>query len=441
MAGDKRYGAVKFITAAETSIGQLPEFMAVNRWSHNPIYAENHRYVTEQLFSLNPATLVQTPVTNAWDYVFGPFAAAAFGAGADTTQNSRTGGRPEFLDNGNIVVMIDDKTAFLPGSDGEVTTFAIIRPDGTIVKGPTMVDTSDIWDNMAAFRGGFAIRVHNLLYFFDNNGTVQSSIDVNLSSGLSFGTGRGDASRIASDIRSRYVYLAGQSPEGGQRPYPVYVAIWDAWTGSFVAKTSISDIDTSAGALSDRVALAVDALDRFCVAYSFQPTAAFAKRQVAARVLAFDGEEISYLTAPFFPFVNHENNPASVAGIETYHPSVAMTTREILIAAKGTFNSTNNPAGGADTAGSETKLYTVISHPAPMSAPRPVVGITRTGGMDVISWSADAGLFTLQATPALSAGWASVTPQPEIVPMAGNPSISTMTVPAAAGPTFYRLVR
>ncbi len=443
VAGDKRYGGNKFITMAETSAGQLVPFQTVNRWSSNPMYTANHRYVTEQLYSLNPQTLTQTPLTKAWDYVYGAFTAADFGAGADTTQNSRTGGRSEFLDNGNIVVMIDDKTAFLPGSDGEVTTFAIIKPDGTVVKGPTMVDINDIWDNMAAFRGGFAIRVHSMLYFYDNNGTLKSSIDANASSGLSFGTGRNDASRIGSDIRSHYVYLAGQAPEASQKPLTVYVAIWDASTGNFVAKAAVCDIDATVGAKTDRVSVGVDALDRFCVAYSFQPTADFAKRQVAARVMAFDGTKISFLTPTFFPFVNHESDPSNVQGMETYHPTVAMTPRQILIAAKGTFNSTNNPAGGPDTAvGSETKLYTVISHPAPVAAPRPVITLARSGGNEIISWSADAGLFTLQSTPVIApTSWTAVTPQPAIVPSPGNPYIYTMTVPIGTTPTYFRLVR
>ncbi|HEY5912623.1 MAG TPA: hypothetical protein VJA21_18635 [Verrucomicrobiae bacterium] len=445
VAADKRYGAAIFITAAETSIGQLAPFQTVSRWSaSNPMYSSTNRYVTEQLFTLNPLTLAQTPVTNAWDYVYGPYPATAFGAGADATQNARTGGRPEFLDNGNIVIMIDDKTAFLPGSDGEGTTFAIIKPDGTIVKGPTLVDINDIWDNMAAYRGGFAIRVHNLLYFFDNDGNVRSSIDINASSGLSFGTGRGDASRIGSDIRSHYVYLAGQSPEGGQKPYPVFVAIWDARTGNFVTQAAVCDVDTVAGALTDRVSVGVDALDRFCVAFSYQPTANFAKRQVAARVMAFDGANISYLTPTFFPFVNHESNPNNVLGIETYHPNVSMTPRQILIAAKGTFNGANNPALGPDTVGSETKLYTVLSHPAPVAPVQPTMTVTRSGNNAIVSWQADAGLFVLQATPTLSpAAWTDVAPQPPIVRVGSGDANDKyqMTVPIGSGNVFGRLVR
>jgi len=204
VAGDKRVGATNFITEAETSIGQVTQFQSVNRWSNNPIYQGTDRYCSEQIFSVDPSTLAQTPVTNAWDYVYGPYVAAALGANNNAPQCSRTGGRPEFLDNGNIVVMIDDKTALINDAS-EVTTFAIIKPDGSVVKSPTLVDPRDIWDNMTAFKGGFAIRCHNMLYFYDNNGTLQHSNDIVSSSGLSFGIGREDGSRIGSEIGRAHV--------------------------------------------------------------------------------------------------------------------------------------------------------------------------------------------------------------------------------------------
>lgn len=87
-----------------------------------------------------------------------------------------------------------------------------------------------------------------------------------------------------------------------------------------------------------------------------------------------------------------------------------MTTRQICIAAKGMINSANNPAGGPDTA-DMTALYTVIGHPAPVPPPRPQITLTRLGSNTVLSWSGDAGLFTLQSTPTLSpAAWANVSP-------------------------------
>jgi hypothetical protein len=438
VAGDKRTGAVHFITEAETSMGQISAFQTVSRWGNNPIYQADNRYCTEQLFSLDPATLTQTPVTNAWDYVYGAYSASALGGANGGNQLSRTGGRSEFLDNGNIVVMIDDKTA-LVSTSGEVTTFAIIKPDGTQVKGPTLVDPRDIWDNMAAYKGGFAIRVHNMLYFYDNNGTLLHTNDVVVSSGLSFETGRGDGNRIGSDIRSYYVYLAGQTP--ATKTSPVSVAIWDSRTGNFVAKATVTDGDPAVY-LTDRVTVAVDALDRFCVVYGYQPNAEF-QQQVAARVMAFDGQNISYLTHSFFPFVNSETGSTNLVGLTTTTASVAMTTSQICISAKGTVNSTNNPAGGPDTP-AQTALYTVIKNPADTgSSTGPQITASQIGSgaghTFVISWPSDGNQYVLQTSSSLNAGsWSNVSPQPP-QNVVGN--TSSMSVLITGGNAYFRLAR
>lgn len=434
VAGDKRYGAVNWLSAAETSLGQNPVFHSDIRWTSNPCYRADNAYVTVQPFALDPRTLEQTPLQKAFDPIYGNYATGT--APLTQPQVSRTGGRAEALDNGNFVVVSDDRTGYL-AADNEYTSFAIITPSGAVVKSATLVDVNDIWDNVAAHRGGFVIRVHQMLYFYDNNGTRLRTTDLVASSGLAFGTGRGDASRIGADIRSPYVYVAGQTPEVGQGHVPVSVAIWDARTGQCVTNATVTDTDPSI-ALTDRVVVGVDALDRFCVAYSLQPTAAFAKRQVAARVMAFDGTNITFLTPSFFPFVNHENDTNLVRGLETFHPSVAMTPRQICIAAKGQINSTNNPVAGPDTA-PQTVVYTVISHPAPVAAPAPVMQIERSSNTAVIRWDAAAGFFALQATPTVSpTAWSSVTPQPDTV-QEGN--LYRKTVPIGSGSVYYRLAR
>jgi hypothetical protein len=334
--------------------------------------------------------------------------------------------------------MIDDKTA-ITSTAGEVTTFAIITPTGSIVKGPTLVDPNSIWDNMCAFRGGFAIRVHNLLYFFNNNGNPTHTNDINISSGLSYATDRGDSSRIGSDIRSSYVYLAGRSPEASTGP--VWVSVWDTRTGQFVAKAVVTDGDP-ANQLADRVMIAVDALDRACVVYPYTPDNSVFPYQIAARVLQFDGTQFNYLTHSFYPFVNSVSDPATAlsSGINWSggDPNVAMTPRQICIAAKGTINTTNNPTAGADSQ-SQENVYTVLSHPVPMAAPEPVMSITPSGGNLIISWQQDAGLFVLQSTASLASPFADVSPQPAT----GGPANGaySMTVPITAGDKYFRLIR
>ena len=444
----------------ETSVGQYANFQSNNRWNNNNIYQGINAYCTEQIFNLNPTTLVQTPVTNAWEYVYGDYV-GVMGAGNGGDQVSRTGGRPNFLDNGNIVVMIDDKAA-IASVQGEVCTFRIIKPDGSLVAGPILVNPGvllpygtpgsggiagyDIWDNMCAFKGGFAIRLHQYLYFFDNNGN-QTFTDTNIvqSTGLSFGTNREDASRIGSDIRSYYVYLAGQTPESNPNG-PVHVAIWDSRTGLVVTKATVSELDASY-ARFDRTMIAVDALDRFCVAYklaadgNFYPNVGDPNWQVAARVGQFNGSTVSWLTPSFYPFVNHDSYGGLFAtAYRTLEPHVSMTTRQICISAKGTINSTNNPAAEPDTL-PNTALYTVITHPAAVAA-GPTMTVTRSGSNVIISWNADAGLFTLVSSSNAAAplsSWAAVSPQPATTgPVNGQYS---MTVPIGAGAQYFKLKR
>jgi hypothetical protein len=435
VAGDKRVGAVNYITAAETSLGQLPEFKSDSRWNNNPIYTIDRRYVASQLFSLNTTTLVPTPLAKAWDFVYGSFVTTD--EPVNTPEVSRTGGTVAGLDNGNFVVVLHDKTGYSSAGVNNVTTFAIVTPSGATVRTNTFVDPRDIWDNVAAFKGGFVVRCHDTLYFYNNAGDLQGS-SLQAASGLTFGTGRNDASRVASDIRSYYVYLAGRSPEASENNpgEAVWVAIWDSRTRAFVASAQVSD-GSPENSRNNRVNLAVDALDRFCVAYANKADIVNfpnANWQVAARVMAFDGAKISYLTHSFYPFVN--SDPTGEATLLTEKPSVAMTTRQICIAANGIVNSQNNPAGGGNTA-AQTTFYTVISHPAPVSSTGPSITATRSGNNLTISWAASAGSFTLQSTPTVSpTAWTNVTPQPPIVPAGGQ---NTMTVVIGSGNTFFRL--
>ncbi len=446
VAGDPRYGAVNYMTECETSAGQIAAFQSDTRWSHNPIYTGNARYATAQPFSLDPLALTPTPLAKAWDYIYGPFTTAT--APANAGEVTRTGGRPIGLDNGNFVVMNHDKTRYLnPGGSSDCTTFSIISPDGTAVKSATMAKEQDIWDNMCAYRGGFAIRVHNSLLFYNNAGTLVYSNDVNVSSGLQYwggntdADGRGDALRIASDIRSDYVFFAGRVGGSSQNGNPVHLGAWDARTGNFVAETIVSDVDPSL-VVNDRVSVAVDQYDRCCVVWAQRPVQLnFAKRQIVARVLAFDGTSFSYLTPQFYPFVNRDLDGSKM--IEGFAPSVAMTPRQICIAARGQINSTNNPAAGVDTL-ADTDYFTVISHPAPMAAPVPQMAIARSGNNAKVSWLADAGLFVLQSSAALPASsWTDVTPQPTIerVGTGDENDRYQMTVPIGTGKVFWRLLR
>src|SRR5439155_21688946 len=151
-------------------------------------------------------------------------------------------------------------------------------PAGSVVKERFLVDPRDIWDNVTAYRSGFAIRVHDIIYFYDNAGALKGQANLN-TSGETFDTGRGDATRIAGHINSPYVYLAGNS--GGV----IKIAAWDSRDQSFVAVANVSEAGFSAA--YDRVNLAVDALDRVTIAYEAKPQD-WEQAQIVAGILALN---------------------------------------------------------------------------------------------------------------------------------------------------------
>lgn len=442
VAGDKRYGATNFVTGTQCNAGASgyggAAFQSDGRWTINGNY-ENAapRYGVEQTFWLNPATLQQIPRLKAFDFSNG----RKLGGG----NVSSTFGAVLGLDNGNFAIIADDSSGQTIPYEG--ATVVIIGPDGSIVKDTFAVDASvptaqGLWENCAAHRGGFCVRWYNTLYFFDNAGNARGNTDVNSSSGIPWGVNRGDRTRLASDIRSHYVYLAGPAPYAEPARSPVMLGIWDANTMSFVYGTNVNDTDPDLHRIG-AVNVAVDALDRIIVGYDCWPSDDFTQPQVVARVMQFDGTKINYLTPSFFPFVNHDST--GLSALTTVTPGLAMTPRQICISGKGRVNSTNNPASGPDTPASLINLYTVLTHPAPVAAVRPQMTIAYGSPNSTISWLADAGLYTLQSssTPEVPASWSAVSPQPALTRVGPGDATDQfqMTVPTAAAPQYYRLVR
>lgn len=472
VAGDKRYGAMNFFTGGMGSLWYCNLWYGTDYFNSDGRFNTNHllyatgygsscnqdcnaaaatcypgftapcadvETATVQTFSLDAVTLEQTPLSKAQDALFGRCCTNRVpGHVAAQLSNknylNRFGGDLAGLDDGNFVCVASDCTGFFGGPSNTFHTAAVIfRPDGSVVKETWLVEQREAWGNVAAYRGGFCIRVQTTFYFYDNagmlltNGTLESS-------GMGFATERGDGTRLASDIRSHYVYLAGPITNGTA----VGLGVWDARTGAFVTSAIVTDTDPTVTAV-DRVNLAADALDRVCVAYATKPDSTrFSNWQIAARVMKFDGTNISFLTPSFFPFISHDSDPGSIRGYVTSNPSVAMTTKAICIGAKGTLNSINDQDMGPDTA-SETTVYAVISHPAPVEPPQPLMAIARSQGNATISWPADAGLFRLQSSPTVQpASWSSVSPQPPITRAGDNHEV---TVALGAGNSYFRLSR
>jgi hypothetical protein len=356
VAGDPRPGAVNFVFGGETSPHVYPEFQSDNRWKLGFDRLGDGRYATVQSFKLDPATLAQTSLSKILDSANGRLTS---GDPQGNNQISRFGGELAFLSNGNFVSVVEDRSK-VRNPNGNCAVATIFAPDGSIVKESFKVADGDIWSNATAYQGGFAVRVAGIIYFYDNAGTATGQVDQNTSSAL-FDRGRGDGTRLAGHVNSPYVYLTGKVTDGPL----VRLAVWDSRTRTFVAIT-----DASEGAFTggfDRATLSVDALDRITVAWVSQP-AGYEAQQVAARVLSFNGTTKAFtaLTKSFLPFVN----AAKSGGIRTFQMSVATTTRQILVAAKGEINLQNNPSAGANSP-RELNFYAVISHPDPKDDPTP----------------------------------------------------------------------
>jgi hypothetical protein len=383
VAGDPRPGAVNFIAGGETSADEFTPFHSNNRW--NLGLSRGGRYATVQNYSLDPSTLTQTPTSKAFDAILGRLKTGDAAASSGGTEFTRFGGEMTALSNGNFVVVADDRSNLIAPTRS--ATGVIVAPDGSIVQDSFVIGAGQIWSNVCAFKGGFCVRLNGMLLFFDNSnpqqgfGKFANQQDANVTDNtganvFTFDGGRGDGTRIASHVNSNFVFLAGANT-GGSVPQ-VRLAAWDARDGTFQGSINVSELSPANGgtdaadlqASFDRVNLAVDALNRVLVTYTVQPQG-FQTSQVVARVLAFDGTtgKFSYLTPSFFPFINHDTGLAGGSTtVGSYNPSASMTTKQLLIAAKGRPNTTNMPDQGSDVPGDEN-FYTVITHPDPKDDP------------------------------------------------------------------------
>ncbi|HNQ87865.1 MAG TPA: hypothetical protein PKM73_04445 [Verrucomicrobiota bacterium] len=433
VAGDKRPGAMNYMAGAEASPHVLDAnlFNKDGRWSLGLDRGPDSRYGCVQTYALDLATLTPTALCDVQDSANGRLT-----SGTAYSEASRFGGELAALSNGNFVSVVEDRSRTRATENCTVAT--IFAPDGTVVKDSFVVAKSDIWSNVAAYKDGFAVRCKpadgsatRVLHLFDNAGNPTGTI-AQTTSGESFDTGRGDGTRIAGHINSPYVFLAGKVTTATT----IKLVAWDTRDQSLVAVADVSE-PAFTGA-PDRVNLAVDALNRVTVGWVSQPEG-YESQQVAARVMVLNegAKTITPLTASFLPFIN----AAKTGGIRSVQMSVAMTTRQICIAAKGEINLNNKPEEGAainqDTGEylKEINFYTVFTHPAPENDPTPPVtsepitlAITRGAGTMAVSWTPAGG--TLQYKNSLmDSTWTAVG--------TANPA----TIDTTSGTRFFRVMK
>ena len=423
VAADRRPGATTYVVGGEASPHLFDPFQSDGRWNLGFDRLGDGRYAAVQSFSLDPSTLASTSLSPTLDAINGRVTSGEAGG----SQIGRFGGDITVLDNGNIVVVADDRSQVLEPSNS--STAVILAPDGSVVKDSWVIDPRDIWSNVTSYLGGFAVRVHEIIYFHDNEGNLSGQVDIvnDLPSELiepgvaSFDTGRGDSTRINGHINSPYVYLAGAmgildaeglpvEDENFQSVQVVRIAAFDSTksgAASFVGSAVVNELANDLSGDEDksflpglgRVNLASDALDRIAVAYEGTLRDEFGDSiglaQTFVRVLSFDGQsgEFGKLTPSFFAYVNQND-----IDIRTFRPTVAMTTEAILVAGKGEINSGNDPDQGPDTPQQAT-FYTVFAHPAPQADPTP--GLGGTGSNLAISVAGDQVSMTWDGTAVL----------------------------------------
>jgi len=447
--GDRRDGAVNFVTGGEADPQDYPGFFqTAGRFDTATVLYGNAASIAQrcdliQAFSLDLTTLVQTPLCKAFDgnsLGHPEFLALASG----NQQRGRFGGGLAALDNGNFAAVMNDRSdqdVFFPGNaPGDSTIACIFTPTGGVVKASWLVRPVAAWTDPTGFKGGFCIRSGGLLYFYQNDGTlIAGDVDHNALSGVALDTGRGDGTKIAGDIRAPWVYYASAG----------WLTVWNGTNGAFITSYKVND-DLDASSTVDRTDVACDSLGNVCVAWNGKPVPAatavgtnldqsFVNDQVMARVLKFNGTTVTPLTHTFFPFINSDTAAHTnlMQGFKTTNPNLDMTTKYICIAGKGQINSTNNAEAAWDSQ-AQTTVYTVINNPGYVPV-APQMTAARSGNNIIISWDASVGDCTLQSTPTVKpTAWANVTPQPASV-LVGNTYQKTVAIGSAN--TFFRLAQ
>ena len=364
IGGDKRPGQTKYAVGTESTPYDFDEFNTDGRWKHGYF---DHFYCV-QILELTPDGPVK--VSNVIDPFYGELTEVLdIGKG-------RTGGIAG-LSNGNFAVSFEDRSAVgvVTATDRAPILSIIDGNTGAIIKGPFIArdddPTTDGWDGITAYDGGFAYRVNGqvTIEFFDNDGNrtgewEQVSNDnpdnIPLTDYTDFTTsithtGRGDGNHISSSINSKFVYYAakGLDPELGSTF--VYLIKIDTQTATTVKEVMVNESEAVDGyenwALADRVSLYVDPNDNVTVVWS--DTANSENRQVVARIFNSDLEPV---TESFLAFQSSDLEGGT--DIATYHPQCAMSEWGIVITAR-----TENVPAPDGVYPANTHLFTVLKNP------------------------------------------------------------------------------
>ena len=323
VACDRRTGGTTYVVGGESTPYDYPTFFDTDkRWEQKFVYDD--RIATVEAFS-KTANGPQ-PLTKVIDPVYG----SGTIEGAQGAQQMRFGGDIRFLSNGNILVVVEDRTKnIVTAGDGAIATI-FDGKTAAVLKGPFNAAgddaNHDIWSNVAAFKDGFAVRSEGITTIYDNAGNRKFTV-AQADWTTVKDAGRGDGVRLGSSINSKYIYLIGVGLDGN-----MILTRMDATTG-----TADKEIVVNEDALLtdpnpfDRANVAVDDNDTVCVSYEYRPDSTQADaKQIVSRV--FD-KNMAAVTPTFYAYVTHDAS----SGYISHESSVAMDTKRILIVSNGKF--------------------------------------------------------------------------------------------------------
>jgi len=324
IACDQRPGGTSYIVGGESTAYDYPEFNSDNRWKQQFTYVDE-RVATVQMF--NKTANGPVPISNVIDPIYGKGDIAG-----EQNNQMRYGGDIAVLSNGNFVAVPEDRNAVLVTGTAAIATI-FDGKTGAIIKGPFNAAGDDgsheIWSNVTAFKDGFAVRPSGaIITIYDNAGNMKFLVNQADWSTIS-DTGRGDDTRIGSNINSKYIYYAGKAADG-----TMVLSRLDATSGKADKEVVVSEdalmTDPNPYARAD---VAVDENDNVCVAYDYKLDPAVDVTQTLVRI--FDSN-LNPVTPSFFAFANHDTLD-NMQGYQSHEPNVAMNKNQILITANGIF--------------------------------------------------------------------------------------------------------
>lgn len=351
--GDTRPGGVRYIVANEATAWAFPEFATYQAGT----FGYDVQSAVVQIFE-KTSTGVK-PITKAFDPIHGK------ATGSQGGQQVRFGGDVRVLSNGNFLVVVEDRTKAFSVEDRAIMA-AIVDASGNIVKAPFNLQPDgarvEIWSNVAAYKDGFAVRLAGIIYFYDNAGNLKGSVDQGEVT-LATDRGRGDGTRIDSNLNSKYIYMVGNDTAGGLGDS--WISKIDTTTFQQVAERSVNELLGQGDAWdyfpkSDRHNLAVDANDYvICTVEDDIGTGQF---QTVARI--FDNQ-LRPVTSTFLAFSSSVSDTSQASPVHLYRVSPAMSASQILVAGKGEI-----PVEGGAMSPTQSTIAVVLKHP---NAPAPVL--------------------------------------------------------------------